>query len=412
MPHLSSANSNSKEMSTDRFQSKPKDVTYLTNFFNFKMKNGCKEIIHKYDVKFLPEIEPRHQRMRMRVFNKARAEIKKEYNQYVYEGDSIMYSTSNFQEAKIFKLKMKDNEYTITIQWVQAIERHEKDFGVFYGVFVNHLLRRLNLKQIGRKHFDTSKHKKLGDSKLCIMPGYSSSVGMHDNSALLNLDVSHRVLRDETALDIIRGFNDANKLEKIKNQLEQTVVLTTYNNSTYTVTQVVFSMSPKSTFPFFDRKENVKKEISYLDYYKKMYDIKIKNEDQPLLENCDKKTKRKIYLIPELWKMTGITDEHRKDFRLMKEMAKETHKDASRRMEDIKKLFTTIQESDKCQMAMKEWNVKIDEKPIEVTGYKLPIGNFLLGLDKNKIRTEIKAEGDPEIDRKIQQKMYEEGKLK
>lgn len=375
------------------------------------MKGRAKEVIFKYDVKFSPEVEQRHQKKRISIFAKARSEIKKTYELVVYEGDGVMYSTANIEEEGVYKAKIREQEYDIRIKWVQLIEKNEKDFGVFYGVFVNYLFRKLNFRMIGRKHFDTVNKITLNSSQIWIMPGYASSVGVHEDWALLNLDVSHRVLREDTAYDIIRSFKDENKGLKIKNALEQSVVLTSYNNSTYSIKEVIFSMSPKDKFLFFNKKTKEKKEISYIDYYKEMYGVKVKDKDQPLLKHFDKRQRRDIYLIPELWKMTGLSDDQRRDFRLMKEMGTVTHKPAHKRMQDIKSLFETIKQSEKCTAVMKEWNIEIDQNPIEVKGYKLDVGKFIMGYHGDD-RKELNAEGDSEIDRKIQTKMYEEGRLK
>ena len=62
-------------------------------------------------------------------------------------------------------------------------------------------------------------------------------------------------------------------------------------------------------------------------YYKERYGIDIKNPSQPLIHAQGKKIKGKateIYLIPELCSLTGLTDEMRNDFHLMKEIAETT----------------------------------------------------------------------------------------
>ena len=82
-------------------------------------------------------------------------------------------------------------------------------------------------------------------------------------------------------------------------------------------------MTPLSTF----KSDKDKSEITYADYYFKAYKIKIKDMKQPLLlHNKKERTpegKRiivKIYLIPELVRMTGLTDRMRQDRRCMKEI--------------------------------------------------------------------------------------------
>ena len=56
-------------------------------------------------------------------------------------------------------------------------------------------------------------------------------------------------------------------------------VLTRYNNKSYRIDEIVFDQNPLSTF---DCRGEA---MSYVDYYKKNYDIVIKDKGQPLLLN-------------------------------------------------------------------------------------------------------------------------------
>lgn len=71
-------------------------------------------------------------------------------------------------------------------------------------------------------------------------------------------------------------------------------------------------------------------EISYQDYYKKSYSIDIGDLNQPLLISRPKKKDIKvgrtesIYLLPELCCLTGLSEEARADFSVMKDVAAHT----------------------------------------------------------------------------------------
>lgn len=85
------------------------------------------------------------------------------------------------------------------------------------------------------------------------------------------------------------------------------VVLTDYNNNTYRVDDVDWQVSPENTFKMKDGSE-----ISYMQYYKQKYNIRIKEIKQPLLVSRSKARDRRagkpesVYLIPELCRSTGI----------------------------------------------------------------------------------------------------------
>lgn len=83
--------------------------------------------------------------------------------------------------------------------------------------------------------------------------------------------------------------------------------MTDYNNNTYRIDDVDYTVTPKSTF----KKKNGE-EISYCDYYQSKYQIRIRDVRQPLLVSRSKPRDRRagqaelVYLIPELCRSTGI----------------------------------------------------------------------------------------------------------
>lgn len=85
-----------------------------------------------------------------------------------------------------------------------------------------------------------------------------------------------------------------------------TVVLTAYNNNTYTIDDVDFNTTPATQFTL---KNNEK--ITYIEYYRKKYGRDIKNPKQPMLVTKSKVRVRQggppelIYLVPELCNATG-----------------------------------------------------------------------------------------------------------
>lgn len=85
-----------------------------------------------------------------------------------------------------------------------------------------------------------------------------------------------------------------------------TVVLTDYNNNTYRIEDVDFSTTPGDRFPMKNGER-----ITYVDYYKKRYGIRIMNSRQPMLVTRSRTRDRqagegeRVYLVPELCRATG-----------------------------------------------------------------------------------------------------------
>ena len=88
--------------------------------------------------------------------------------------------------------------------------------------------------------------------------------------------------------------------------------MTLYNDKTYRIDDIDFDKSPLSTFHL--RKQD--RHVTYKEYYKKHYEIDIKDEKQYLLMTRPSRKRPDqindvVYLIPELCGMTGITEAQR-----------------------------------------------------------------------------------------------------
>ena len=123
----------------------------------------------------------------------------------------------------------------------------------------------------------------------------------------------------------------------MKAALEGQVVITHFNNKTYRVDEVDFEKNPLTTFHL--RKEN--RDITYKDYFKSKYDVDIKSVKQPLLmsrpsrRDLNRGDTQLIYLIPELSGMTGLSDEQRSNFQLMKAVGEVTKLNPQRRVQSL-----------------------------------------------------------------------------
>ncbi len=92
----------------------------------------------------------------------------------------------------------------------------------------------------------------------------------------------------------------------------RSVVASYGNHRIYRIRDVDFTKSPRSQV------EGMK--MSFIDYYKQNYAIKIKDTKQPLIVADDKEDKP-LYLIPELCRMTGLDRKSKNDNKLMTKIA-------------------------------------------------------------------------------------------
>jgi aubergine len=174
-------------------------------------------------------------------------------------------------------------------------------------------LNRCKFKEFGkdRSYFDFTNMHDMPRYKLKIAAGYKASMDVYGNKLLLCTELAHKLINGDTVLDVIeklcKDVDPESYKQKCYNYLVGQTVMTNYNNKTYKIDDISWEQKPSDTF---DKKNGER--ISFVDYYKKQYDIRIKNERQPLLVSMPKlKDKERgqahpILLIPELCALTGF----------------------------------------------------------------------------------------------------------
>ena len=102
-----------------------------------------------------------------------------------------------------------------------------------------------------------------------------------------------------------------------------------------------------------------------MSYYKKNYGLQIKDHKQPLLIHRPKRktveeeeSEKLIALVPELCNMTGLTNEQRANFALMKAMAEYTRQTPDKRVEAFNNFSKRINDNAEIKKGLDEWNLK------------------------------------------------------
>ena len=121
---------------------------------------------------------------------------------------------------------------------------------LFNGIF-HRVMRQLQLRQVGRHYYDPVHPINIPQHKLELWPGYITSIHPYEDKLLLMLDVSHKLLRTDSALDFLYDMYHQqfqNFQEQVTKQPVGMIVLTRYNNKTYRVDDIEWNMNPESTF--------------------------------------------------------------------------------------------------------------------------------------------------------------------
>ena len=95
------------------------------------------------------------------------------------------------------------------------------------------------------------------------------------------------------------------------------------------------------------------------------------------LDEKKNETVNEIFLIPELCVMTGLTDTQRADFHLMKELDITLQPDPNVRITKCQDLVKAFKENPFAKNILDEWNLEINNYPMEVSAMKLQPGNMI-----------------------------------
>ncbi|XP_068994931.1 piwi-like protein 2 [Embiotoca jacksoni] len=300
---------------------------------------------------------------------------------------SILYLPGKMNEVVLLKsVRRTDNEeIQIKIQLTKILPPNSDYCIPFYNVVLRRVMKIIGLKPVGRNHYDPESAVILGKHGLQVWPGYSTCIKRTDGGLHMNVDVTHKVLRNDSVLDVMNVLyqhSRENFQDECSKELIGSIVITRYNNRTYRVDGIEWKKSPKDTFTLMDGTK-----ISFVDYYSKNYGITIKEMDQPLLMHRPKERSKQggkqiitgeILLVPELSFMTGIPDKMRKDFRAMKDLTMHINVSGEQHTHSIKQLLKNISTNPESLKELNRWGLEIDSEILLLKGRTLPLETICL----------------------------------
>ncbi|XP_011305104.1 protein aubergine-like [Fopius arisanus] len=321
----------------------------------------------------------------------------KQLGSYIFDG-TVLYTTHNLtaqENLELTAIRQQDAaKICITIRSVGELVKGDPHYLQFYNILTRKCLELLNLQLVGRNYFDANSKIEIKEYKLELWPGYITSIRQHESDILMCVEINHKVMRQETLLHILERVKTENPYDYqnvFKSEVIGVTVLTGYNNNTYRIDDVDFNESPMGTF------QSKGETIRYMDYYKNKYGIVITVKNQPLFVSRSSARDRRagkndiIYLVPELCRATGLTDEMRSDFRLMSALAMHTRVNPHRRIDKLLAFNRRMLGETTIQEEFNNWNLKLDTKLVEVHARKLLPEKLHFGNDR---QVEVGGNGD------------------
>ncbi|XP_033476014.2 piwi-like protein 2 isoform X1 [Epinephelus lanceolatus] len=376
-------------------------ITIGSNHIPIRCKN---EAVYQYHVTFTPNVESMAMRFgMMKDHRSATGEV------VAFDG-SILFLPVKLNDVVVLKsLRRTDNvEIQIQIEMTKILPPNSDLCIPFYNVVLRRVMKIIGLKLVGRNHYDPESAVILGKHRLQVWPGYSTSIKRTDGGLYLNVDVSHKVLRNDSVLDVMNMLYQQSKQsfqDECTKELIGSIVITRYNNRTYRIDAIEWNKSPKDTFTLMDGTQT-----TFVDYYSKNYGITIKEMDQPLLMHRPKERSKpggkqiitgEILLVPELSFMTGIPEKMRKDFRAMKDLTMHINVSGEQHTHSIKQLLKNIRTNPESLKELSRWGLDMDSEILVMKGRTLPVeticlqsSSFTTGADVSWSREVVR---DPSI---------------
>lgn len=289
-----------------------KTVSLSSNYF--KLLKTPEWSIYQYRVDFSPNLE--NEKIRRRLIH----DLKPNFDGFLFDG-TVLYLTKVLpNEVNQFMMKdREENPIQVTIKFVGTVSMNTSMSLQVLNIILRRSMEGLKLQLVGRNLFDAVAKIDIRNFNLQLWPGYITSIRQHERDLLMCAELSFKVMRTETVLEILNATH--NESRNFKEAFTQRVlgmtVLTDFNNKTYRVDDINFDMTPMSTFKMRDGTD-----VTFADYYLKRHNIKIRDMKQPMLMS---KVKPKdfrnnpdleefVSLVPELCRATGMTDQMRANF--------------------------------------------------------------------------------------------------
>lgn len=216
-------------------------------------------------------------------------------------------------------------------------------------------------------------------------------------------------MRTETVLNIMGELKDNNRnfRDCVNTEVIGMTVLTDYNNKTYRIDDIDWTKSPKDEFDTKGGKE------SFANYYFRRYQIRIRDLNQPLLMSKAKERDIRggrdqiIALIPELCRVTGLSDKMRNNFRYAQHcdknsfeiqlllffylnrctraMSDYTRMAPDKRIQKLLEFNRRLSGTAASAATLREWDIKLSATQVDVSGRVLNNENIVFGNNKKYV---------------------------
>ncbi|XP_004709078.1 piwi-like protein 4 [Echinops telfairi] len=351
-------------------------VTLVTNLFTIDLPQDWQ--LYQYNVTYTPNLESRKLRTALLYGHRELSSKAK-----VFDG-AILFLSQKLEEevTELFSETHRGEAVKMTLMLTGALPSSSPVCIQVFSIIFKKILKKLSMYQIGRNYFDPKKPVEIPQHKLSLWPGLAISVSHCESRLLFSANVCYKVLRNETVLEFMTSLYHSTGASAFTQACEKAllglIVLTRYNNKTYRIDDIDWSVKPTHTFQKRDSSE-----ITYVDYYQQQYDITLSDLNQPVLVSLlkskrnDNTEARIVHLIPELCFLTGLTKQAVSDFQLMKAVSEVTCLSPLGRQQRLARLADDIQRNRDARFELETWGLHFGHQ-MSLTGRVAPSEKVLM----------------------------------
>lgn len=356
-------------------------VELSLNYMTFDTKSGSQ--IEEYHVDFEPNIES----IRLRYSLLRSEEGKRAVGSVIHWTGTNLYLPNKLaNRVTQFESKHPVTDAKIMVKLTYIKSPPEEELLSFYNSLMHKVLTRLRYVIINRQHYSPMHRIPIEQHKLEVWPGWVTSIQRLDGGIKMIVDSSFRVLRLESVRDILMEIKHRNRGMGLKEAFEQelvgSIVMTSYNNKAYRIDGIDLTKKPSDTFTL--TKNNTT--ISYVDYMRQHWNVEVRDHNQPMLVHQPKPKRGQqsdgveiIYLIPELCNTTGLTDEMRQNYTIMKAIADHTKLSPDIRETKLREFLNQMATDERAKEVFLDWNLSFRREPDVVGGRRLDGESIMFG---------------------------------
>ena len=324
---------------------KDNQALVITNLFPLEYLSQFHKL-YNYSIEILPTISDDNFPLKRVIYNKLETELPSGFRKIIFHGNNLYACVTVEKDLNLTNIektvKVQNQDYSVKLKFAAEINFRNLCFNDNENQEIKHIIEKLirfiimrnpnvikfkdgTMVDISTKNMNIkSVSESQGENSLeQIYRGDMTSVQITESGYFMRINDVNKIISGKSALKKIleireenRNLNKDDLFKKINQYFsEHRTVLAKYGNlRTYRVANINFDKSPKNTNITLREKDGKETQCNLVNYYKNQYDLKIKDENQPLIEvellkkkgpNTEQE-KETIYLIPELVFLTGL----------------------------------------------------------------------------------------------------------